>query len=194
MKKLLKIVLILFCIATNIIQSIVFVFVIGYLFAISGAYTVVYLFKPNPPSPEIKYGEFPLHIVYELNGEIIVLRDVMICEFDGFEYYGTPGNKRRVWKTRLRSGNERLTLLKIDEDTELYCWYGSPNYYMGDLRYGETPEEYEQDLRDSFEWGFISIRREGFSNAAVHADKAWEDYNLRVLDYYFSKPIVNSFE
>ena len=40
--------------------------------------------SPDPPMPEITYGEFPFRLVYELNGEQIVIEDIIICEFDGF--------------------------------------------------------------------------------------------------------------
>ena len=66
----------------------------------------------NPPKPKITYGEFPFRLTYELDGEIKVIEDTVICEFDGFESRGTAG-RYRIWKTSLKSGNERLTLLDL---------------------------------------------------------------------------------
>ena len=68
----------------------------------------------NPPKPEIKYGEFPISVTYEVNGEIIVIEDTVICEFDGVELRGGAG-KYRTWKSRLKSGNESLTLLQMEQ-------------------------------------------------------------------------------
>ena len=64
------------------------------------------------PRPEITYGEFPFTLTYELDGEIKTIEDTIICEFDGFEAIGESG-KYRKWKTYLKSGNERLTLLDL---------------------------------------------------------------------------------
>ena len=75
------------------------------IFVVSGA---VFMFMPNPPAPEIKYGEFSCRLEYELDGEIKVIEDVIICEFDGFKNYGSAGS-RREWKTSLESGNEYMT-------------------------------------------------------------------------------------
>ena len=66
----------------------------------------------NPPKPGITYGEFPFRLTYELNGEIKVIEDTIIAEFDGFST-PTSAGIYRVWKTRLKSGNERLTLLDL---------------------------------------------------------------------------------
>ncbi len=99
---------------------------------------------PNPPKPEITYGEFPCKLVYETDGETKVIEDTVICEFDGFENFGTAG-KDRSWKTTLKSGNENLTLLNMRSSNEtnelgqpileLYFYYGNAAYYMGDDTY-----------------------------------------------------------
>ncbi|WP_336297944.1 hypothetical protein [Aneurinibacillus uraniidurans] len=40
--------------------------------------------QPNPPRPEIIYGEFPFRLEYEINGQRKVIENILICEFDGF--------------------------------------------------------------------------------------------------------------
>lgn len=165
---------------------------IYFLMVISGA---IFLFNPNPPKPEITYGEFPCRITYELNGEKKVIEDVIICEFDGFENLGSAG-KYRKWKSRLKSGNERLILLKINETSELYCSYGSGEYYMDDLRY-QTREEYEKFRESNFETYFITfgnLDQGEFKSSSVSVDEALKKYNLRILDIQFAKPIENSFK
>ncbi|MFA8307240.1 YdgA family protein, partial [Paenibacillus alvei] len=37
--------------------------------------------QPDPPRPEITYGEFPFKLVYEINGERKVIQDTVICEY-----------------------------------------------------------------------------------------------------------------
>jgi len=116
------------------IMVIVLFVLLWFLFVVTGVFSI---FMPNPPKPEITYGEFPISITYEVNGEVKIIEDTVICEFDGFESRGTAG-KFRVWKAYLKSGNERLTLLRVNNGEsafEVCLSYGLPDYYMGDLRY-----------------------------------------------------------
>ena len=50
---------------------------------------------PNPPKPEIKYGEFDFKLVYEIDGEMQTIEDTVICEFDGFNFDEANGKTRR---------------------------------------------------------------------------------------------------
>lgn len=40
---------------------------------------------PNPPKPEIKYGEFKFKMTYYIDGKLKEISDVIVCEFKGFE-------------------------------------------------------------------------------------------------------------
>lgn len=163
-----------------------------YLFVVSGA---IFSFIPDPPEPEIKYGEFPISITYEVNGDIKVVEDIIVCEFDGVEDYGS-GGRRRKWKSYLKSGNKQITLLKIDNTSELSSWYGLPDYYMGDLRFG-TKEEYERRRAQNFDSEFITLGKwiDGeFKSSAVSAGEALEKYGLKIIDVQYSEPIKNSFK
>lgn len=163
-----------------------------YLAVISGA---IFAFMPEPPEPEIKYGEFPIKITYELKGQIKTAEDIIVCEYDGIESLGSAG-KQRKWKAHLKSGNEHITLLKIDEMSELYCWYGLPEYYMDDLQY-ESREEYEQTRKRNFHSSFVSLARwenGELKRSAVSTTEAWEKYKLKIIDVQYSPPIQNSFQ
>ena len=50
--------------------------------------------------PEIRYGEFPFRLEYEINGERFVIEDTVICEFDGIGWNEAQG-KFRKWKDYL---------------------------------------------------------------------------------------------
>ena len=97
-----------FIISGIVAGAIILVYVLLYILVVSGA--IFFIFNPTPPPPDIQYGEFPFKLTYELNGEIKVVEDTIICEFVGFVNRGTAGKARR-WKTTLKSGNEQLTLL-----------------------------------------------------------------------------------
>lgn len=61
------------------------------------------LISPNPPRPEITYGEFPFSLEYEINGHRKVIEDTLIGEYDGIGMNEGIG-KYRKWKWRLASG------------------------------------------------------------------------------------------
>lgn len=138
MKKVPIIIGIVIAVATILIAVAAILYGILYVFVLSGA---IFLFNPNPPAPDITYGEFPFRLVYEIDGETKVIEDTVICEFDGFKNMGSAGNKR-VWKSQLKSGKEHITLLdlrplqEIDEYghtvLELTFYWGNAEYYMGD--------------------------------------------------------------
>lgn len=149
------------------------------------------LLAPNPPEPEITYGEFPIRIVFEINGEKKTVEDTVICEYDGFKILGEAG-KYRQWKAHLASGSERLTLLKIDDISELYCWYGSPEYYMDDLLFDSSREDYEK-LLEKNSLGLVSWADGKLQGTVISRDEAEETYGLTIIDIQYSKPIVNSY-
>lgn len=150
------------------------------------------------PKPEITYGEFPFKLTYELNGEIKTIEDTVICEFDGFEVIGEAG-KYRKWKTSLKSGDERLTLLdlrplnEVNEFgqvmLELFFSYGSGEYYMGDeQRFSLKPE-----IRDYIEYEYKSA--DGTTGGSSYkADVAYEKYKIRLISWEVAPPIENSFK
>lgn len=150
------------------------------------------------PKPEITYGEFPFKLTYEINGEIKTIEDTVICEFDGFEVIGEAG-KYRKWKTSLKSGNERVTLLDLRplEDVnefgqimlEMFFSYGSGEYYMGDeQRYSLNPE-----IRDYIEYEYKNA--DGTTGESSYkADIAYEKYKIRLIGWEAASPIQNSFK
>ena len=163
-----------------------------FLFIVSGA---VFMLMPTPPEPEIKYGEFSIKIIYEVNGEKKELTDTIICEFDGFENHGSGGIWRK-WISYLKSGNERLVLLKGEDDNgikyEISDFYGVPEYYMGDFYDNITL--YEKSLKYDNEFGYIQWKDGIRSGKVITKDEAFEKYKLQIIDIQYSKPIQNQFK
>ncbi|WP_407872243.1 hypothetical protein [Paenibacillus sp. P36] len=141
--------------------------------------------KPNPPRPEITYGEFPFRLKYEINGNQKVIEDTLICEFDGFGADEGRG-KYRKWKRKLASGNERITLLKVDSATEIYFTAGRTEYYMGDPYYANS--------NSSFPNASV-VKKEGAmsKDSFLKADELLKQYNIRLISWDVSPPIKNNF-
>lgn len=146
------------------------------------------LFFDSSPTPTVTYGEFPISINYQLHDENMVLEDVVICEFDGFDIVGL-NEKKRKWKTYLKSGNERLTLLKT-ENLEIYCWHGSASYYMDDLHY-QTIEEYESFFEEYLT--LIDSSEEETVTRIISLEEAEKLYDIKIQNIYYAKPIENTF-
>lgn len=142
--------------------------------------------EPNPPRPEIRYGEFPFRLEYEINGQRIVIEDTLICEYDGIGADEGRG-KYRKWKQKLTSGNERITLLKVGDKKETYYHPGSAKYYMGDF---DSPIEYQHRFPDA-----NIFEKEGgiTSNRLIRADQLLEQYNIKLISWDYTEPINNSF-
>ncbi|WP_312029500.1 hypothetical protein [Paenibacillus sedimenti] len=157
--------------------------------------------EPNPPRPEITYGEFPFRLEYVINGERKVIQDTLICEFDGFGADEANG-KYRKWNDRLASGNSfRQPLLEVNGKAEISYYPGIARYFMGDLGHNE---EFQQTIADSIviERGGRIIKKDGrvfendgrtvstqFSNASEFLDK----YHIKLISWDSTQPIKNTF-
>ncbi|MCC3381765.1 hypothetical protein ACFQ5D_02480 [Paenibacillus farraposensis] len=142
--------------------------------------------EPNPPQPEITYGKFPFRLEYEINGQRKVIQDTLICEYDGIGSNEGQG-KYRKWKERLASGNEKITLLKVNNTKEIYYSPGSANYYMGDL--GDS-RKYEHFFPDAL---LIEKNGIGTSNGIILADELLDKYHIKLISWDYTPPIKNNF-
>ena len=138
---------------------------------------------PNPPKPEITYGEFPFELVYEIDGETVTVNDVYVCEFDGFGMNEGQG-KYREWKGYVQGTGEEGVILFEEGEVIIWCYIGSPKYYMGEVKYIDayTPNVVKESP-------YLS----GTSYEGLRADELWELYNIRIISWQFSDPIENSF-
>ena len=139
------------------------------------------------PSPEITKAEFPFEIVYEIDGETIVINDVFICEYDGIEWNEGQG-RHRQWNGYVKSTGKDYVVLLEDGNLKFACKVGTAAYYMGDpsmANAGEyTPSIYY--IR-TFESG-------GVSSGVAGIEPLLEEYKIKLVSYKLSKPVENSFK
>lgn len=166
--------------------------ILWYIIVITGVFSI---FIPNPPRPEITYGEFPFRLTYEVAGELKVIEDTIICEFAGFESRGTAG-KYRIWESHLKSGNERITLLSGKNDDskfEISAFYGIPDYYMGDYTM-QSKESYETVMADDRYLSYLQWKNGIQTGCSITKEEVWEKYKLKILNVQYSPPIQNTFK
>jgi len=166
-----------------IIIGIIVVIVIGLITLPWIIIAIGFASLPNPPMPEIRYGEFPFRLVYELNGEQIVVEDTIICEFDGIGSNAAVG-KHRKWKAHLANSGGESVLLVSDDTRKIYCYVGDAEYYMDDETHPEerplTPRIYSVKLNKS-------------DMSILSQEEILDKYNIKLLSWDFTEPIVNSF-
>ncbi|WP_407453779.1 hypothetical protein [Methanobrevibacter sp.] len=139
------------------------------------------------PKPQITESEFPFEIVYEIDGQVITVNDVYVCEFDGFDWNEGVG-KHRKWKGYIKSsGAEELVLLE-DGDLKLAVSVGFPEYYMSDQSITQIKE-----LTPSIYY-IKPNELGGTTSGSLDIEPLLEQYKLKLVSWNFSEPIQNSFE
>lgn len=153
--------------------------------------------------PTIESGEFPFNLEYKLNEEIYEVKDIVICDFAGFDNSSGFG-KFRTWNEYLKSGTDRITILhyenvhsvlkpqRVNTKIEVYFDYGDGMYYMGDsnaksavhakphICYVETYNESPKVTR--------------IEATPLTKKQLQEYFNIEIIELSFSKPINNTFK
>ena len=150
------------------------------------------IFFPNPPKPEITHGEFPFRLTYEIDKQFFEVEDTLICDYDGFGANEARG-KYRQWKSRLASGNTRITLF-IGDEIEIFF---SPNisnlaagaFYMGDT---EMYSSITYPFPDA--WYSKNFNPQKPQAYIISADEMLEKYKIRLISWEISEPIQNTFK
>ena len=147
------------------------------------------LFLPNPPRPEVKYAEFPFELVYEVEGEIISVKDFYVCKFTGFEANAGSMQKHRKWDGYVKSTGEDYIIIIQDGDLIIKCFVGDAGYYMGDPEYADWyTDEYPNEPD-------IHIDRINALDIFTEEDELeiMDKYKIKIISWKFSDPIENSF-
>ena len=147
---------------------------------------VIALFEaaPEPPQPEITYGEFPFRLVYEFEGKEIVVEDIKVCEYDGV-ISGSNG-KHRTWKGYLASDSDnRNVLITADGTREIYCYIGSAEYYMNDETYPE-----KQPLQPHI----YNVMLNNNHGTMLSQEELLEKYKIKLISLETTPPIKNIFK
>ena len=155
----------------------------------------------------IKIGKFPFKIEYKYNGKIFVIEDSLIATFTGFESISI-GDKRRQWSGLIEGTRTEQLYIPIDAMRRLDINVGAASFYMNDpmgLRYSvpfpsfivttfdREISELKMTTSRIAEITRIynaTFRRQNFTNSL---DDLYEQYGIRIINYEFSEPIVNSF-
>jgi hypothetical protein len=152
---------------------------------------------PAPPPPEIRYGEFPFRIEYEMDGERYIIEDTLIAEFVRSSEGSATSIHRRVWNSRLKSGNERIFLLKEAVNVTISFSPGFAEYFMGDLDRGRGNLNV-QNQRISLQPRIVvrTVDENGRPNVEnillEDAQNILAEYGILLISWKLTEPVVNS--
>jgi len=139
---------------------------------------------PPLPLPEITRGEFPFRVEYTIDGETFIVEDVYIAEFAGLGFSAGVGRYRR-WNGYIQSsGLARVHVLTIDELRTIYISIGGPAYYMGDVSI---------ELTTYFTPSLVMVASGGDNPGIGRRDELFRPYNVELINWEISSPIVNTF-
>jgi len=147
--------------------------------------------SPTPPKPKNTYGEFPFHLVYEVDGEQFTIDDVIVCEFIGRGANEGSG-KFLKWDMRLLSGNDygrlaqtrqSIAVVKLLDDVIMHNYVGHIYYDLG------TPQYY---LGYNAIDGYSPCKVFNAASEIFEADDLWNRYKIRIIEAIFSKPMVGN--
>jgi hypothetical protein len=153
----------------------------------------IYL-EPNPPTPMNKHGEFPFHLVYEVDDKQYTIDDTIICDYAGIGMDEGHG-KYIQWDEHLANGEKITQKLMSNEDqfsitlfdgfvqgqggTFINYDLGKPQYYLGYKKY------------TSYNPGRVSISSPTASGI-ISEDELWNKYKIKIIEAKFSQPMVGN--
>ena len=137
---------------------------------------------PPPPPPQIEYAEFPIRLVYEINGTECEIKETFICQYDGWDTSGDGLSKVRTWKFINGDGSSYFTIYD-DGETEIYCEYLSAAAYMGDKKYSY---DYNPKLD-------IYATTDQSSHRTMSTKELSEEFGITKIRFYPPACVENSF-
>jgi len=142
--------------------------------------------SPEPATPEVTRGEFPFWIEFELDGEMFLIEDAFIAEFEGFDWNAGRG-RHRVWRGWIEGTGTYRMLIPVDESRRLEIVVGRPETYMNDQSFTTHGAPFPQFIMIIYD----ENSNDSWENLSVEA--LYEQHGVKIVNYSFSEPIVNSF-
>lgn len=164
-------------------------------FAIIAIWLLPLLQIERLPRPAIRHGEFPFRLVYELNGEEVIIEDTIIARFDGVVW--NIGHRSRRWRGYLAGESvvhvSRPLYLQLDAVNSIYFRLGTPAHYMGDRNPLESSILFPgpPELANPFH-RVEQIKTSGWSPRFTE-EELLENYGIRIISWDPSPPIRNRF-
>lgn len=161
----------------------------------------------EPEKPKIIQESFPFTLVYELNGEKIVIEDTMICKYTGNDWYMNDDVKSRTWGMELKSGGDSIVLWEGEnaqkEKQKIIAGVES-EYYMDDVNDDGEYEKVDQEdilfpgmTEEEYQNSYLLLQTidpdGGIDEEAVDKEELLSKYGIKILSWKCRQPIRNDF-
>lgn len=158
-------------------EEVIEFFIVLSLLTLTGIGFVFELIIPDPPTPEIQYGEFPFEIVYEMDGKIYEISDTIVFEYIGVENVSLIRHERD-WHHYFKFSDGRYRAFDKDgtEPSDLHLYIGDAEYYMTKT----LPKE-----------GYLpgEVYFEGAYAHPYSLKELEEEHGIKIISTKFSEPL-----
>ena len=164
--------------------------------------------------PEIESGEFPFRVVYQYQGEVHTIEDVVMVEYWGTGHISMNIVSPRVWSDQLAErahywqnfnnyvGTPRELIVtqmlypheskvsrgRTNHWADIWIDYGRGGYYMGDPNYASAgPRIVLAESYDSL------LFDNNIDHIELSFEQAEEIFGIKIIEWNFSEPIENNF-
>ena len=126
--------------------------------------------------PEITFAEFPIEVTYELNGEIITVKEIyVVC------YSGHNPMLGYQYKGYIQSTGEEGIILYEEGNLKVICELGDADYYIGKVgRYENDivpPHIYCQEEKKTF----VFFKKREYT--ALNETELYDQYGIKIIDW-----------
>lgn len=132
--------------------------------------------------PDFTYGEFPVELTYEINGEEVTVNEIYVVEYSGYDPMLGYG-----WTGYIQSTKEKGIILYKDDDLKVICELGYPGYYISefesDKAYIVSPNVYELTEKRTF-----LFSKEPEKDYLTETE-LYEKYGIKIIGWTTADPI-----
>lgn len=146
------------------------------------------------PAPRIKEGRFDFSVTYEHWGEVKTISGVYVCKYAGRSFTLEGGDFTRDWEGHIEGiehaeeiYNSAVLIYTTDDGGEIFLDFDlSAAHMMG--------ESYLADAVIEPTFFLVYSNADNTSSeSGGDANDIEERYGLKIVDYQYDEPIVNSF-
>lgn len=169
---------------------------------------------PNPAQPAITEAEFPVSIVYEIDGEEITRENTIICEYDGIRSNEARG-KYRWWQKSFKDSDntsgsavilyeydnrdyiayyittESAELMGDNDPSSMYAPEHDESFFAYYTYAGKKDETEYNSETGTFE---VVGQRDWWDCTRISEEELLERYGIDIISVYVAPPIENTFE
>lgn len=178
---------------------IIFILIFAAPFLLFSGSVLWEMFFNIPEDPKVEYGEFPFEIVYEYNGKKGIIKDTIVCEYEGSSF-ALDGGNTRDWNCYIKDSedygyyyidtkNQPDLYIYVPMDAEYYM--GAPDSDIENARPYIYYDVYEQE--NTYDEELIEQEELIEEIELVENEDPREKIDIKIIEWKPSRPLENNF-